>query len=138
MASFWRENQLVWTKKKTFKESSWFGEPKCKLRSKVVHFFVFFFFFIVFFYPCYSNFVKMKNMPCIEDIVKSTLALSLLTNFRVDMDSSMDLHKVVARRGAFRISKCMKWSWIKRWGRKQRFEMSIFTSGRGFGFITKN
>jgi hypothetical protein len=101
MALFWKENQLVWTKKKSFKESSWFGEPKCKLRSKVVHFFVFFFFFIVFFNPCYSNFVKIKNMPCIEDIVERTLALSLLTNFRVGMASSMDLHKVVARRGAF-------------------------------------
>jgi len=40
-------------------------------------------------------------MPCIEDIVERTLALSLLTNFRVGMASSMDLHKVVVRRGAF-------------------------------------
>jgi len=45
--------------------------------------------------------VKIKNMPCIEDIVERTLALSLLTNFRVGMASSMDLHKVVVRRGAF-------------------------------------
>jgi len=43
----------------------------------------------------------MKNMPCIEDIVESTLAFSLLTNFRVGMATSMDLHEVVARRGAF-------------------------------------
>jgi hypothetical protein len=36
--------------KKSLKESSWFGEPKCKLGSKVVHSIVFFFFsfFIIF------------------------------------------------------------------------------------------
>jgi hypothetical protein len=39
-------------KKKSLKESSWFGEPKCKLGSKVVHFF----------YPSFSNFVRMKDM----------------------------------------------------------------------------
>jgi hypothetical protein len=47
MASFWKENQLVQMKKrkeKRLKESSWFGEPKCKLRIKVAHFFVFSFF----------------------------------------------------------------------------------------------
>jgi len=35
MASFWREIQLVQTKKWSSKESSWFGEPRCKLGSKV-------------------------------------------------------------------------------------------------------
>jgi hypothetical protein len=35
MAPFWREIQLVWTKKWSSKESSWFGEPRCKLGSKV-------------------------------------------------------------------------------------------------------
>ncbi len=48
--------------KKSLKGSSWFGEPKCKLGSKVIHFFVFLFFFTVFFYPCYTNFVKMEYM----------------------------------------------------------------------------
>jgi hypothetical protein len=43
MASFCRKNQLVETKKNSLKESSWFGEPKCKLGLKVVHSFVFFF-----------------------------------------------------------------------------------------------
>ncbi len=47
MASFWRENQLVQTKNKSLKESSWFG--KCKLGSKVVHFFIFCFLSLVFF-----------------------------------------------------------------------------------------
>jgi hypothetical protein len=42
MTSFWRENQLVQTKK-NLKESSGFGEPKCKLQSKVAHLFVYFF-----------------------------------------------------------------------------------------------
>jgi hypothetical protein len=31
---FWRENQLVPTKSKSSKESSWFGEPRCKLGSR--------------------------------------------------------------------------------------------------------
>ncbi len=41
MASFWKENQLVQTKEKSLKESSWFGKPKCNLGFKVAHFFVF-------------------------------------------------------------------------------------------------
>ncbi len=41
--------------------------------------------------------VKMKNMLWIEDIVESTLALSFLTNFRVDMVGFVNLHKVVVR-----------------------------------------
>jgi hypothetical protein len=36
MTSFWKENQFVSTnKKKSLKENSWFGVPKCKLGSKV-------------------------------------------------------------------------------------------------------
>jgi hypothetical protein len=34
-------------KKKNLQESSRFGKPKCKLKSKVVHFFVFCFFFVL-------------------------------------------------------------------------------------------
>jgi len=34
-------------KKISFKESSWFGEPKCKLGFKVAHFLGIFVFFIV-------------------------------------------------------------------------------------------
>jgi hypothetical protein len=41
VTSFWRENQLVQTKKNSLKESSWFREPKCKVGSKVAQFFVF-------------------------------------------------------------------------------------------------
>jgi hypothetical protein len=40
MASFWRKTQLV-PKKKSLMESSGFGEPTCKLGSKVIRFFVF-------------------------------------------------------------------------------------------------
>jgi hypothetical protein len=36
-------------KKNNLKESSWFGELKCELGSKVVHFFVILLFLIVFF-----------------------------------------------------------------------------------------
>jgi hypothetical protein len=67
-------NQLVQTnqkKKGSFEESSWFGEPKCKLRLKVAHF------FIVFFYLCSSNFVRMEDILWIEDIVESTPVPSL-------------------------------------------------------------
>jgi hypothetical protein len=60
MASFWRENQLVWTKEKnSLKESTWFGEPKCKLGFQLAHFFNFKK-KIVFFYPCCSITVRIK------------------------------------------------------------------------------
>jgi hypothetical protein len=53
---FWKENQLVQTKKNSLTESSWFGEPKWKLRFKFVHFFKNnWLFFTVFFYSCCSN-----------------------------------------------------------------------------------
>jgi hypothetical protein len=77
-------------KKKSLKESSWFGETKCKLRSKVAHFFVF--------CPCCSSFVKLEDMIWIEDIV---IILAFLTNSKVDMASFVDLHKVVVKRNAF-------------------------------------
>ncbi len=51
----------------------WFGEPKCKLGSKVTHFFVFLLFSIVFFYLCCLNFVIMEDM-LVEEIVESTCA----------------------------------------------------------------
>jgi hypothetical protein len=57
MISFWSKNQLVWTKK-SLKESSWFGEPKCKLESKVAYFFGFWFFFHCFFLPLLLKFGK--------------------------------------------------------------------------------
>jgi hypothetical protein len=50
MASFFKENQLIQTEKKRKKsldENSWFEEPKCNLKSKVVNFFVFLFLFTV-------------------------------------------------------------------------------------------
>jgi hypothetical protein len=66
MASFWRENQLVQTKKK-LKGSSWFGESKGKLGSKVAHFFI-----LGFFLPLLFKFCEMENMLWIDDIVEST------------------------------------------------------------------
>jgi hypothetical protein len=65
MASFWRENQVVKPKKLKLKESSWFEKPKCKPRSRD-------FFFIIFFYPYCLNFMRMKEMLWIENIVEST------------------------------------------------------------------
>jgi hypothetical protein len=41
MTSFWRESQLVQSKKKILKKSSWFGESNHKLSSTVAHFFNF-------------------------------------------------------------------------------------------------
>ncbi len=64
MASFWKENQWFTRPKKKLKGELWFGEPKCKLGSKVVHFH-----FLK--NACYTNFVKMEDMLWIEDIVKS-------------------------------------------------------------------
>ncbi len=91
---------MVWTKKESLNESSWFGEPKCKIGSKVADFFVFLFIFIVFFYPCLNS-TKIKDMLWIEDIVESTSTLPFLTNSRVDMVGFMDLHKVFAKSSAF-------------------------------------
>jgi hypothetical protein len=48
MTSFCTENQLVQTRKKSFKESSWFGKSKCRLRSKVAHFLLLFLLFKIF------------------------------------------------------------------------------------------
>jgi hypothetical protein len=80
--------------KKIFKESSWFGESKCKLGSKVVDFI----FIFTFFYRCCSNSMKMENMLW---IVESTLPPPFWTNFRVDMTDFVNLQKVVARRNTF-------------------------------------
>ncbi len=86
MASFWSENQLVRTKKKkTLQESSWFGEPKCKLVSKVVHFFCFLF--------CFK--LKWNTYYGLSTLLKAHQFLHFLTNSKVDMINSMDLHKVL-------------------------------------------
>ncbi len=91
---------MVRTKKESLKESSWFGEPKCKLGSKVVQFFVFLFIFIVFFYPCLNS-TRIKDVLWIEDIIESTSTFPFLINSRVDMVGFMDLDKVFAKRNAF-------------------------------------
>jgi hypothetical protein len=51
----------------------------------------------------------MEDMLWIEDIVKSTPTLPFLSNFRIDMTSFGDPHKVVGRKNAFSaFSKCTK------------------------------
>jgi hypothetical protein len=45
--------------------------------------------------------MRMKDMLWIEDIVGNTITLPFLTNFRVDMVSFVNPHKVVFRRSAF-------------------------------------
>jgi hypothetical protein len=98
MASFWKENQLVWTKK----NSSWIGEPKCKVRSEVAHFFVFrALFHCLKKKVCCSNFVRMEDMLWIEDIVDNTSIPPFLVYYRVDMVDFVNIHKVVARKNAF-------------------------------------
>jgi hypothetical protein len=77
--------------RKSLTESSWFGEAKCKLGSKVVHFFH----FLRVFYSCCSNSMKLEEMLWIKDIVQSTQAPPFLTNFKVDMASFIDPHKVI-------------------------------------------
>jgi len=75
IASFWKENQLVRTKKNTLKESSWFEEPKCKLRCKFVHFFKIFGSFSLFFFTLVAQILwELKTHLWIEDIVESTPA----------------------------------------------------------------
>jgi hypothetical protein len=56
-----------------------------------------------------------------------------LTNYRVDMVGFVNAHKMIAR-SAFKTF-FSAWSSIRRWGRKWKVEMPIFTSGKGFGFI---
>jgi hypothetical protein len=43
----------------------------------------------------------MEDMIWLEDILKSTPALPFLTNFRIDMASFVNPHKVVGRKNAF-------------------------------------
>jgi len=57
--------------KKELNESSWFGKPKWKIRSKVIHSIFFLLFFTIFFDPYCSNFTRMEDMLWIEDIVEN-------------------------------------------------------------------
>ncbi len=98
MASFWRETNWFGPKKNNLKESSWFGEPKCNLRSEGAHFL---FFLTDFFYPCCSNYVRMKDILWMEDIVEYTPTPPFYINFRIDMTGFVDPHKMIPRRSAF-------------------------------------
>ncbi len=88
-------NQLVWSKKKNnLKESSWFGEPKCDLGFKGAHFL---FIFTDSFYPCCSNYVRMKDILWMEDIVEITPTPPFYINFRIDMTSFVDVRWLLER-----------------------------------------
>ncbi len=54
-----------------------------------------FFHFLLVFYSCCSNSMRLEEMLWIEDIVQSTQAPPFLTNFKVDMASFIDPHKVI-------------------------------------------
>jgi hypothetical protein len=45
--------------------------------------------------------MKIEDMLWIEDIVKSTLAPTFLSNFKIDMVCSVDPHNLVAKRDRF-------------------------------------
>lgn len=94
---FGRKTNWSIPKKNILNESSWFVEPKCKLWSKVAHFFVLFCFTVFFNLSC-SNSVRMEDMLWIEDIVESILAPSFWINSRIHMASFVDPHKLVARK----------------------------------------
>ncbi len=93
----------------------WFGEPRCKLGSKVVlplfftifHYFSLFslFFKVFFFTCCWSwNYAQMEDISWMEeDIVESTPTIPFLNTFSVGMVGFVDPHKVVVWRSAFQI-----------------------------------
>ncbi len=113
MASFWRENQLVWNKEKnSSKESTWFGEPKCKLGFQVANFFVFFFFHR-FLLSLLLNFCENKR--CIYEsraLLRAHQLPHFFINFRINIANFMDPRKMVDRENAFSaFPKCTKWKW---------------------------
>jgi hypothetical protein len=77
------------------KESSSFWELECKLRSTVVHFFVFSSFSWVF------KTQKWKTCYKLRTLLRTHKAPPILTNFGVDMVDFVHPHKVVAYRNAF-------------------------------------
>ncbi len=101
MASFWRENQLVWTTKKQEEELNeklivWGTKVEAMVQG--CPFLCFVAFFIIFFYPCW-NYVRIKDMLWIGDIVESTPSPPFFTNFTSNMVGFVNPpHKVVARR----------------------------------------
>jgi len=103
MASSWRENQLVQIKKRNLKESSWFGESKCMLRSRWFFSSFFLLLFIVFLNLCCSNFVKMKWKTCygLKTLLRANQLPQFFNNFRVDMVDFVNSHKVNIKRNAF-------------------------------------
>jgi hypothetical protein len=102
MTSFLRENQLVLTKKNNLKESSWFGEPTCKMGSKVAHFFILSGLFHYSLLPLLLKFCE--NGRCIywlRTLLRAHQLPHLLINSRVNMTGFVNPCKVVARKRAF-------------------------------------
>ncbi len=69
-------------------------ENESKLGSKVVHLFIYLFIINLL---C-AEFVRMKDMLCIED---NAAAPPFLTSFRIDMNDFVNLHEVIAKRSTF-------------------------------------
>jgi len=53
--------------------------------------------------PSFSGISKVENMLWIQDIVESTLVLSIFINFKIDMVGFVYPQKVVARRNTFSV-----------------------------------
>jgi hypothetical protein len=96
-------NSISSNQKMGSRESSWFGEPRCKLGSKVVSSIVFHCFSRVFFHL----FLKLKlckngkHSWMQEDIVECIPTIPFLSTSNVGTVGFVDPHKVVAQRHAF-------------------------------------
>ncbi len=102
MTSFLRENQLVQTKKNSLSESSWFGEPKCKMGSKVAHFFILGGLFHYFLLLLLLKFCENgRRIYCLRTLSRAHQLPHLLINSRVNMTGFVNPCKVVARKRAF-------------------------------------
>jgi hypothetical protein len=73
MASFWREKPIGPDQNNSLKESSRFGEPQCKLRSNVVHFFL----FLIFFH-CLFNYKNIIVQPYKKLLSKNSYVVKLI------------------------------------------------------------
>ncbi len=89
---------MVRTKKNILKDSSWFGEPKRKLRSKVVHFFNFFLLcFLLSFKFCENG----KHIYGLRTLLKHIHSLIFWLVLKLTWLILWDPHKVVARKKTF-------------------------------------
>jgi hypothetical protein len=84
MASFWKEIQLGMDGKKKASRRAHDLENQSVRQGPRSLISLFWLFSTILFYSC-SNFVRMKDMLWIEDIVESASILPILINFKVDM-----------------------------------------------------